>query len=266
MGIKTPLTLKEAQKLFADFDLQRLIPTKDGVIDTTYIAIAAKKAYILKKYERSIDAKIAFDTKLLQKLHHHKLNVPLLLAQNKGWYLYTKLSGSHPKQSELQHIQLLARAVAHFHQCTQDIKRQKSFLQNYSLHTILNTIKTKHYSYYKKLSSLTRYKQECDGFIHGDIFKDNTLFEKNSVGLFDFIDGGCGSFAFELGVIEISFNPNQKKSFTKMLLRTYNQTAPKKITPQELALAVTNAAKLYALLRISHHKSTKRAKELLSLI
>jgi len=266
MGIKTDIALQELQKHFFAFEIQQLQATTDGIMDTTYIAIGKKASYILKKYEREIPKKIAFDTELLKHLHTKGLNVSYLLAESQPWYLYKKLKGKTPTTIHLYHLQILGRSIAKLHQQTQIFTEQSNFIDNYPLKNYLRASLKISFYYYKKLSSLTTYKQECNGFIHGDIFKDNTLFDKNSVALFDFIDGGCGSFAFELGVIEISFNPKQKKSFTKMLLRTYNQNAPKKITPQELALAVTNAAKLYGLLRISHHKNTKRSKELLNFI
>ncbi|MEN4053675.1 MULTISPECIES: phosphotransferase [Sulfurimonas] len=265
MGIKTPLTLTQAQHLFPSFKFTELLETQDGIMDTTYIVHNHKEAYILKKYERDIKEKILFDTELLQKLNAAGLNVPLLLAQNKEWYLYKKLKGEQPKKIQLIHLQTLGRFLARFHQHSRHIKNQKLFIKNYSLKKVLREIKTKHYFYYKRLSCLTSLTQVCEGFIHGDIFKDNTLFDGNKIAVFDFIDGGCGSFAFELGVSLLSFNPHARKSYTTLLLSTYNQTAPKKITLREIEREIQNAAKLYALLRISHHSNTNKAKELAKL-
>jgi len=266
MGVKTTLTLTELQKLFPKYTFKTITPTKDGVMDTTYIVKNSKNEYILKKYERSIETKILFDAELLKELKRDGLNVPLLLTHNKEWYLYTKLKGTLPNTPSLKQITALGRFLAQFHTFTQKIKEQNNFIENYPLSILLQETKAKHYLYYKKLSSLTRYKQECDGFIHGDIFKDNTLFDGNKVAIFDFIDGGCGSFAFDLGVILLSFNPHKRRSYTMMLLKSYNQTAPKKIKLQELKKKIQIAAKLYALLRIHNHKKTQKAKELLSFI
>jgi homoserine kinase type II len=263
MGVKTEITLKEAQKLFSEFHLTQLTATKEGVMDTTYVAKSDAKEYILKKYERDLGKKIIFDAELLALLHHKGLNVPLLLAQNREWYLYTKLQGSEPRTIRYPHIQALGRFLAKLHNQTAQLKTSEAFLEHYRLTKELREIKSKHYFYYKKLASLHRLTQLCDGFIHGDIFKDNTLFEGNKIAVFDFIDGGCGSFAFELGVVMLSFNPNSRKSYKRVLLKSYNQNAPKRVTLQELEENIQNAAKLYALLRISHHSNTNRAKELL---
>jgi len=265
MGVKTEITLKEAQKLFKEFHLTQLRATTEGVMDTTYVAKSNTQAYIVKKYERELGDKIIFDAKLLELLHSKSLNVPLLLAQNGEWYLYTKLQGSEPQTILYPHIQALGRFLAKLHNQTAQLKTSEEFLERDRLTKELREIKSKHYFYYKKLASLHRLTQLCDGFIHGDIFKDNTLFEGNKIAVFDFIDGGCGSFAFELGVVMLSFNPNSRKSYKELLLKSYNQNAPKRVTLQELEENIKNAAKLYALLRISHHSNTNRAKELAKL-
>ena len=128
---------------------------------------------------------------------------------------------------------------------------------------MLQFTKKHYYLYYKKLDSLKSLQLKSDGFIHGDIFVDNTLFEAERIALFDFIDGGCGAFSFDVGVAVMSFNPHKKRAFTQLFLQTYNQHAPKKVTKRELHEQMQNAAKLYALLRINKYKTTTKAKLLL---
>jgi len=265
MGVKSKLTLKEAQQLFADFHLTQLLPTTDGVMDTTYIANATTQSYIIKKYERDIASKIAFDTKLLNDLRNNGLNVPKLLAKRGDWYLYTKLEGESPKRGAFYHLQILGSFVAKLHRYTKKISTKRDFFANYPLQKILSQLKTKHFYYYKQLASLPHKSTKTEGFIHGDIFKDNTLFKGRDVALFDFIDGGDGSFAFELGVILLSFNPSSRRSYDQILLQSYNQHAPRKIRYKELQNEKRKAAKLYALLRINHYQNIKQAKKLAKL-
>ena len=265
MGVKSPLTLQELQQLFPHYAFTTISATKNGIIDTTYIVKNSHSEYILKKYERPIQKKIILDAQLLRELNQIGLNVSSLLEVHQDWHLYTKLKGRVPNTSKLLHMVALGRFLARFHTYTQTIKERKNFLHSYSLSILLQQTKIKHYFYYKKLAALRSIKDPCQGFIHGDIFKDNTLFNGDKLAIFDFIDGGCGSFAFELGVVMISFNPTLRKSYTKLLLQSYNQKSPKKITDKELASAVTNAAKLYGLLRITHYTNTNKAKELAKL-
>ena len=256
MGVKTTITLQEAQRLFPAFRLENLQATDDGVMDTTYLL----DNYILKRYERDILQKIDSDAYHLQTLHKAGLNVPTLLAQNKEWYLYKRLNGLLPKNIQLFHIQTLAQFMAKMHKVTQKMSGTSNFLENYSITTILMPIKKEYYFYYKKLSSLKNFTMRNDGFIHGDIFVDNTLFYNRKIAVFDFIDGGSGSFTFDIAVALLSFNPHKRRLYTNIFLNTYNQHAPKKIKLSALELEVTNAAKLYGLLRLDSSKNVKKAK------
>jgi homoserine kinase type II len=229
-------------------------------MDTTYIL----DNYILKKYEREIQQKIQTDKEVLTLLQKAALNVPTCVAQNNEWYLYEKLQGEMPKTLKLFHIQSLARFMAQMHKQTKKIQTKHLFLQNYEIKKLLKEIQKLHFFYFKKLHSLAKYSHQNDGFIHGDIFKDNTLFQGDKIAVFDFIDGGNGSFIFDVAVALLSFNPHNKRAFETLFLKTYNQFAPYKISQKKLHQEISNAAKLYSLLRIHTHNNTQKAKLLSS--
>ena len=263
MGVQRELTLKEAQQLFSDFEIKTLTPTKDGVMDTTYLS----DNYVLKYYEREMGEKVLQDAQLLEMLSKANLPTPKYLAHMQGWHLYTRLRGKTPQSIQLRHIQSLARFMAKMHQETSKYHCSKLFLEQYQLKLKLNAIKKKFYFYYKKFQILQDQdiKEQNDGFIHGDIFCDNTLFEGEKISVFDFIDGACGAFSFDIAVALVAFNPHNRHSFTQLFLKTYNQKAPRKIQKKELQAQIKIAAKLYALLRIQRHKTTTKAKELANL-
>ncbi len=259
MGVKTQLSLKKAQKLFPNYTIDNLTPSTSGLIDTTYIT----KHHILKKFER--DKEPLHDAQLLSFLKNKGLNVPVHIGESDGWHLYTKLSGKEPKVIKTYHIQALARFLARFHSCTFKRNCTKSFLDNYNIKEILRYCKTDHYCYYKNLQQLQHYKPKNDGFIHGDIFKDNTLFDGQHIGVFDFIDGGSGAFVFDAAVALVAFDAKKHNNyFISLFLKTYNQKAPQKLSKAQLIQTMQRASKFYALLRINHYKNTKKAKELLS--
>jgi homoserine kinase type II len=263
MGVKTTTTLDEINKLFKSYNFTKLVPTKDGVMDTTYIIFNSKNSYILKKYERDIKDKIDEDIKLLGQLKSRGLNVPTCLEHKNGWYLYEKLKGDVPKLIKLYNVQALARFIAKLHCATYKTKTSSNFIQNYELTSILSYTKSNFFFYYKKLESLKNYTQKNDGIIHGDIFKDNTVFYKQKIGVFDFIDSGCGEFTFDIAVSLVSFNPSSSKLYINIFLNTYNQYAPKKISKTELLKNINIAKKFYALLRIDKYKKITKAKELI---
>lgn len=264
MGVKTKITLKELNQIFSSYNFTKIEPTSDGIVDTTYILSTKDKEYILKKYERDISQKVELDAKLLRDLKSASLNVPICLDAKDGWYIYEKLQGQTPKNISTFHIQSLARFLSSLHRHTHKKEFPTSFLQGYDLRKILNYIKSNHYAYYKKLQHLRGLKMQNDGLIHGDIFKDNTVFNGYKIGVFDFIDAGYGSFVFDAGVALLGFNVKKNHNYRiNLFLKTYNQKAPNKLNKKELVDAIAIAEKFYALLRINEYKNTKKAKELL---
>ena len=263
MGVKTVINLNEVNILFDSYNFIKIVPTSSGIIDTTYIVYTDEMSYILKRYERDISKRIETDIKLLQELKNQKLNTPLCIEQKEGWYLYEKLNGSEPKNIRICHIQACARFLAKFHTYTFKQKHDANFIKTDEIKSSLNYLKSKFFYYYKKLESLNRITQRNDGFIHGDIFKDNTVFDNGKIGVFDFIDSACGDFAFDAAVTLIGFDAKKRTSHINLFLNTYNQHAPRKISKNELLLNIEFASKFYALNRINNHKSTKKAKELL---
>ena len=257
MGVITHITLLEARELFPTFNISTLIPTNSGIMDTTYLT----EQYVLKKYEREID--VNADIKLLDILSS-TLSVGTCIAQNREWFLYKRLKGFEPKTIKTYHIQALARFLAKFHTQTQEMKCDSLLIENYNLKEILDFTKANYYFYYKKLQLLQNYRPLNDGFIHGDIFKDNTVFDKDKIGVFDFIDGGCGEFIFDIAVALVAFDAKKHSHyFINLFLNTYNQNAPKKIKKTELVQTMKIASAFYALLRIDKYKNPHKARELL---
>jgi len=264
MGVVTQLSLERLRTLFGEYRFTDIIATDSGVMDTTYIVSNDRDEYILKKYERDVGEKIALEQALLERLYRDALNVPLCIDQRADWYLYTKLKGKEPRSIQLRHIQAGARFLAKLHRHTYREKCHCDFIQSYDIPKHLRGIKPKFYLYYKKLQDIEGYNPPNDGVIHGDIFKDNVVFENNRIGIFDFIDAGCGSFLFDAAVFLVGFDAlKHKRLFLNLFLYTYNQKAPQKLKKQELLETIAIARSFYALLRISKYQNTKKAKELL---
>ena len=115
--------------------------------------------------------------------------------------------------------------------------------------------------HYKQLCYLQKVALKSDGFIHGDLFKDNALFKDGKIAVFDFIDGANGNFLFDCAVALVGFK--RRELYINAFLRTYNQNAPYKIKKLDLKEMLPIASHFYALLRVAHYKNIKKAKELL---
>jgi len=264
MGVVTQISLKQLNALFPTYNFTELHPTKSGIIDTTYIVDTASNSYILKRYERDIPTRIERDIKLLSELKSIGLNVPICLEESDGWYLYEKLIGAQPKNINAKHIQVMGRFLAKLHTYSSKTKCQTNARVEYEVTSALAYAKTNFYAYYKKCEFLKKFTVNHDAFIHGDIFKDNTVFNGNQVGVFDFIDGACGTFAFDVAVTLVGFDTKiDNDYFINIFLRAYNQHAPKKLTKQRVIYKMKIASHYYAIKRVYKYKNTFRAKELI---
>jgi Ser/Thr protein kinase RdoA (MazF antagonist) len=264
MGVITKITLKQVNALFKNYNFTKLTPTSSGIIDTTYIVSTDKKSYILKKYERDIKSQILNDAKLLHELKSFGLNVSTLLESSKQWYLYEKLKGIEPKNIGTHHIQAMARFLAKLHLYLSKNSCKSNNKKVFEVTKELAYTKRNFYLYYKKSEFLKYFSIKNKVFIHGDIFKDNTVFHSHKVGIFDSIDGSCGTFIFDCAVMLIGFGiKSTNKYFINLFLNTYNQNAPLKLSYEKLLQEMKIASHFYAIKRIYTYKNTKKAKDLL---
>lgn len=264
MGVHTHISLKKLNTIFPLYSFIKIIPTVSGIIDTTYIVSTCNQSYILKKYERDIPQKIDEDIALLQELNSIGLNVPVCLDSNEGWYLYKKLKGSQPQNIKSYHIQAVGRFLAKMHTQTSKKKCDSNIRVEDEVSEALEYTKAHFYSYYKRFEFLKNFTHKNDALIHGDIFKDNTIFEDKKIGVFDFIDSTCGTFAFDVAVALVGFDARERDDyFINIFLIAYNQHAPKKLSKERVKTKMKTASHFYALKRVHNYKNTLRAKELL---
>ena len=263
MGVKSALSLEEANRLFDNYRFEKLEATADGIIDTTYIARSGASAYILKKYEEADGARIEAERALLERFSRCGITVPSHLASSGEWHLYSCLKGQKAARVNHLHLRSVARTLARMHRCTHSghhpiFDPKETALQ-------LRRVREKDYPSYRRLHRLSDYRPEGEGVIHGDLFVDNALFDGGRIGIIDFIDAGEGSFAFDLGVAALDWAlRGRSMGYLRLFLRAYNQHAPRKITLHELTGEIKNAAAFYTLSRIDRKiRSSAHQKALL---
>ena len=136
------------------------------------------------------------------------------------------------------------------HRYTYKKKLKNKFVDEDELTEMLDTVKQNYFYKYKKFFKLKKIVFKQDGIIHGDIFKDNTVFDaKNKIGIFDFSDSGDGDFAFDVGIALFGFGI-KRKSFLILFLKSYNQQAVKKLTMLDLTKNIEFASNFYGLKRL----------------
>lgn len=267
MGVKTKLTLSQAQTLFPQREIVSIEATKQGVTDTTYRLLAASENYILKKYEHASSVQINEEQALLRKLSQTSLNVPKPLESVDEWHLFSLLKGDIPHKVNLQQLRSIGRFLARFHWKLRWHPSSFKPFDQQEYHHLLAKLRKHQLIYSKKLSSLKAFPKECDGIIHGDLFCDNSKFHGPTLAVFDFIEAGRGSFAFDLGVVAMSWVAKKRLSSLqlKILLQAYNQQVRKKITLDLLYTMMEYATLSYSLKRFMNPESNLDAQEMLKL-
>ncbi|MGB5965570.1 MAG: phosphotransferase [Sulfurimonadaceae bacterium] len=264
MGVKTALTLDQANQLFKAYDFEQIQPTADGIIDTTYIVENSTASYILKKFEEADAGQIEEERRLLQKFAHCQVNVPQHLCSAKDWHLYTRLRGQTLSSVSYVHLQTLARTLSLMHRCAHASTAKQQLFEKSKTTARLNSLKSKQYKHYRELRHLQHCRPKIDGVIHGDLFLDNVLFSHQHIGIIDFIDAGEGSFAFDLGVSALAWAlRGSTLGYLRLFLQSYNQHAPRKITLKELMQEIEVAAAFYTLNRIEKNSGSLAHKKAL---
>ena len=267
LGVKTQLSLSQAQALFPNRGITSLEATTRGVIDTTYRVYTNSQNYILKKYERASLLQVDEEQVLLLKLSQSSLNVPKPIESVDEWHLFSLLEGEIPHKISLQQLRSIGKFLGRFHwKLRHHPSSFRPFSQQEYRHTLAQLRKNK-LLYSKRLSSLKNFPKEIDGIIHGDLFCDNSKFDGAILAVFDFIEAGNGSFAFDLGVVAMSWVARKRLSSLqlKLLLQAYNQQIKKKISLDELYTMMHYAALVYSLKRFMNPNSTLDYKEMLAI-
>jgi Ser/Thr protein kinase RdoA (MazF antagonist) len=252
VGIKTELCVSQARALFPHLKILSLQPTREGVIDTTYILETPSAHYILKKYERALKEQREEEAKLLEHLHAHGLNVPIHLGSSNEWQLFSYLKGHTPKRPSLLQLKSLGTFLGKMHALTKGRKSSFTPFEKSGFVKALGKLRRHDLLLAKQLNPLLYFEQRFDGIIHADLFPDNAKFDALRIGVFDFIEAGNGSFAFDAGVTAMSWISTHRqlsRSKLQLFLNAYNQNAPRKLTLGLLLTQMENASLAYALQR-----------------
>lgn len=252
MGIRTELSLRQAQELFVDIGILSIHPTHHGVIDTTYVLKTQTCRYILKKYERADQEQVLNEERLLGHLQTNGLNVPKLINTSNEWRIFSYLQGNIVHTPSLQNLQSLGNFLGKIHACTKNKKSCFTPFKQASFQAEIKKVRACNPLLVRKFHSLLSFDDRHDGIIHGDLFPDNAKFHADRLGVFDFIEAGNGNFHFDAGVTAMSWivqNNKISRAKLQLFLKAYNQHAPYKLNLDELVKQMQYAALTYALKR-----------------
>ncbi|WP_312332347.1 homoserine kinase [Acinetobacter variabilis] len=246
MSVYTTLTLKEVQDFAAPYGLEviDLIPIQGGIQNTNYFLVCENQQYVLTVFEDMDEQAAGELVPVLQHLGQAGLAVPVPLShsgkaihtlKNKPAQIAPRMMGEHPMPSTVAQAEAIAIAQAKMHVVLKDFKLERAFVRDHaywynvaqeikpSLNAADKVLLGKLLGLYEALTAV--YPDRPRGFIHSDLFRDNTLFEGDQLkGILDFYELNKDEFLFDIAITlndfctnypEVTLNEEKANAFLK---------------------------------------------------
>jgi len=223
MSVYTTLTLQEVQAFAAPYGLEvlDLIPIQGGIQNTNYFLVCENgQQYVLTIFEEMDEQGAGELVPVLEHLGKQGVAVPVPLnyagkaihtLKDKPAQIAPRMMGKHPMPSTLEQVQAIAVAQAKIHIALQDFPLERAEYRNHDywlqvakeLKPTLNPadaiLLSEVLGLYDALTAV--YPNRPKGFIHSDLFRDNTLFEGNELkGILDFYELNKDEFLFDIAI------------------------------------------------------------------
>lgn len=223
MSVYTTLTLKEVQDFAAPYGLQviDLIPIQGGIQNTNYFIVCEnRQQYVLTIFEEMDEQGAGELVPVLEHLGQAGLAVPVPLSyqgkaihtlKDKPAQIAPRMQGAHPMPATLAQAEAIAIAQAKMHVALQDFPLERAFYRDHaywrqvsrevkpSLNEADAMLLNSLLGLYDALTAM--YPDRPKGFIHSDLFRDNTLFEGDALkGILDFYELNKDEWLFDIAI------------------------------------------------------------------
>ena len=226
MAVYTEVSFDEAADFLQALDLGQLQSLKacsGGIENTNYFADTDRGEYVLTLFERLSFEQLPFYLQLMKHLAGLAVPVPNPAPDNTGRILHSlkgkpaavvdKLRGKSELAPDVAHCSLVGAMLARMHLAGADFNLHQPNLRglgwwNATLPAVLPHVSADQHSlllselaYQNHVAASSAYKALPAGTVHGDLFRDNVMFEGGELtGFFDFYFAGCDTFLFDIGV------------------------------------------------------------------
>ncbi|MFW2152075.1 homoserine kinase [Acinetobacter gyllenbergii] len=223
MSVYTPLSLEEVQAFAEPYGLAviDLIPIQGGIQNTNYFLVdQSQKHYVLTVFEE-LDAEGAGElVPVLDCLGEAGVPVAVPLKHS-GQAIHTiadkpaqiapRLMGEHPEDASIIQIQAIAQAQAKLHLALQGFPLERDFNRNHQYWSdVAEQLKPEMNAQdqallaqvFQQFAAITQqHPDRPTGFIHSDLFRDNTLFEGDHLqGILDFYELNQDEWLFDIAI------------------------------------------------------------------
>lgn len=222
MSVFTTINLLEAQAFLSNFAIGEVVELKGiaaGITNTNYFVITEKTPYVLTIFEENEMADLPYFVDLMAHLAHNGVLCPAPIANKNGVYLHVLkgkpalmvscLSGKDTETPNENQCAQVGRALAQMHLAGQNFKHVSHNLRgadwrNATAAKVMDKLSNADQSLLKQILA---FQDDMDvsalphGVIHGDLFRDNVLFDGEKLGGFiDFYYACHDALAFDVAV------------------------------------------------------------------
>jgi len=273
MAVYTVLDHDEIQAFIEPFGIGPLVSFEGvtaGVENTNYFITTDQSEfgsefqteplqhYVLTIFESIPQAELAFYAELTSLLNLKGLPVPCPIKDINGQMLQSlhhkpalivpRITGTHPEKTDALRCQAIGQALGSIHQCCLEAEishpsiRSLGWLSEMA-QAIKPSLKEPERQLFERCLSLiaevSTHKHLPQSIIHGDLFKDNALFDDNTLtGIIDFNSAGDGYLIFDLAIVANDWCSDESGALNvelaEALLSGYSQSRP--LTAEENAL------------------------------
>ena len=233
MAVYTEVSLAEATTFLASLQLgalQSMEGCSGGIENTNYFVTTDQAPYVLTLFERLTAEQLPFYLRLMKHLAVHGIPVPDPAANSDGDVLHTlngkpaavvnRLRGKSELNPTASHCACVGDMLARMHLAGRDFAMQQPNLRglpwwNETVPVVLPSLAPfeaaliqSELAYQNHVATLSSYTALPRGAIHGDLFRDNVMFELPTTpaqapvltGFFDFYFAGVDCFLFDIAV------------------------------------------------------------------
>ena len=230
MAVYTQVSFDEARSLVARLGLGELTAlegVRAGIENTNYFADTSRGRFVLTIFERLEVEQLPFYLELMRHLAQRGVPVPAPQADGDGAILHPlagkpaavveRLPGSHRLAPDASQCACLGAALARMHLAGHDFAMHQPHLRGLAwwtetvpsvlpfLDAERRALLASELAYQQQLAASAAYAALPRGAIHGDLFRDNVMFDDEApgdavVGLFDFYFAGVDTLLFDLAV------------------------------------------------------------------
>ena len=205
MSVFTPLNLDEVRTWLREFDIGEIVTLKGiaaGITNTNYFVITANNRYVLTIFEKNDLDELPYFVDLMAYLAKHDVPCPAPIADKNNITLHTLkgkpalmvscLQGRDVESPNLAQCMAVAQTLAHMHVAGagfQSISHNQRGA-NWRSQTAQQVLPKLSADDANLLKSELAYQMalnlsDCPhGVIHGDLFRDNVLFDGDTLGGF----------------------------------------------------------------------------------